>query len=145
MQELPLWPVNPGLESHSDQEFRAKRAGLRSKRNLVMNLRNGKKEGSQSWQVPTPVFLVPEDVSRFPLFPPLPPKLSKKTKFRGTGVAPSVERPTSAKVMISWFVGSSPASGSMLSARNLEPALDSVSPSLSVPSPLSLCLPLSQK
>ena len=50
----------------------------------------------------------------------------------------------SAQVMISQFVSSSPASGSVLMARSLEPALDSVSPSLSVwPSPnhtLSLSL-----
>ena len=45
----------------------------------------------------------------------------------------SVKRPTSAQVMISWFVSSSPASGSVLTAQSLEPALDSVSPSLSAP------------
>ena len=38
---------------------------------------------------------------------------------------------TSAQVMISRFTSSSPASGSGLTARNLEPASDSVSPSLS--------------
>ena len=47
----------------------------------------------------------------------------------------SAERPTLAQVMISWSVGSSPASGSVLTAWNLEPASDSVSLSLS----LSLC------
>ena len=62
---------------------------------------------------------------------------------RGTWGAQSVEleRPTSAQVMISRFVGSSPASGSVLMARSPEPASDSVSPSL-CPSPahaLSLC------
>ena len=51
---------------------------------------------------------------------------------RGTWVAQSVEHPTSsAQVMISQFVGSSPASGSVLTAQSLEPALDSVSPSVS--------------
>ena len=50
---------------------------------------------------------------------------------RGTGVAQSVERLTLAQVMISRFVGSSPVSGSVLTARSLEPAPDSVSPSLS--------------
>ena len=45
-------------------------------------------------------------------------------------MAQSVERPTSAQVMISQFVGSSPASGSMRTAQGLEPASDSVSPSL---------------
>ena len=54
----------------------------------------------------------------------------------------SLEDPTSAQVMISRFVGSSPASGSVPTARGLEPASDSVSPSL-CPSPahtLSLSL-----
>ena len=46
-------------------------------------------------------------------------------------VAQSVEPLTSAWVMISWFVGSRPASGSVLTAQSLEPALDSVSLSLS--------------
>ena len=40
-------------------------------------------------------------------------------------------------------MGLSPASGSVLTARSLEPASDSVSPSLSAPSPLMLCLSLS--
>ena len=57
-------------------------------------------------------------------------------KDRGTWVAQLVERPTSTQVMISWFVSSCPASGSGLTAQNLEPALDSVSPSLSAPPPL---------
>ena len=48
-----------------------------------------------------------------------------------------------AQVMISWFVGSSLMSGSLLKAPSLEPTLDSVSPSLSAP-PL-LALFLSQK
>ena len=48
-------------------------------------------------------------------------------------MAQSVERPTSAQVMISWTVSSSPASGSVLTAQSLEAASDSVSP------PLSLC------
>ena len=58
-------------------------------------------------------------------------------------MAQSVERPTSAQVMISWFVGSSPASGSVLTAQSLEPAWDSVSPSLSAPPSLVLCLSVS--
>ena len=58
----------------------------------------------------------------------------------GAWVAQSVKRPTSAQVMICRSVGSSPASGSVLTARNLEPASDSVSPSLSDPPLLSLCL-----
>ena len=60
-------------------------------------------------------------------------------------MAQSVERPTSAQVMISQFVSSSPESGSMLTAQSLELALDSVSPSLSGPPPLVLCLSLSLK
>ena len=54
----------------------------------------------------------------------------------GTWVAQSVELPTLAQVIIS-----------VLTAQSLDPALDSVSPSLS-PSPahtLSLCLPLKNK
>ena len=47
-------------------------------------------------------------------------------------MAQSVERPISAQVMISRFVGSSPASGSVLTAQGLDPASDSVSPSLSL-------------
>ena len=58
-------------------------------------------------------------------------------------VALSVKRPTLAQVMISRFVGSSPASGSVLTAQSLEPASDSVSPSLSAPPLLTLCLSLS--
>ena len=46
-------------------------------------------------------------------------------------MAQSVERPTSAQVMISQFMSSSPTSGSVLTAQSLEPALDSVPPSLS--------------
>ena len=58
-------------------------------------------------------------------------------------MAQLVERPTSAQVMISWFVSSSPALGSQLTTQSLEPASDSVSPSLSAPPPtyaLSLSL-----
>ena len=55
-------------------------------------------------------------------------------------MAQSVERPTSAQVMISRSVGLSPASGSVLTAQSLEPVSDSVSPTLSAPSPLALCL-----
>ena len=58
-------------------------------------------------------------------------------------MALSVKCLTSAQVMISWFVGLSPALGSVLTAQSLEPASDSVSPSL-CPSP-ALTLSLSQK
>ena len=50
---------------------------------------------------------------------------------------------TSARVMISRSVSSSPASGSVLMARSLEPASDPVSPALSAPPPLTLSLSLS--
>ena len=63
----------------------------------------------------------------------------------GAGVAQSVGRPTSARVMISPSVSASPASGSVLTAQSLESASDSVSPSLSGPPPFMLCLSLSQK
>ena len=58
--------------------------------------------------------------------------------LRGTWVPQSVKRPTSAQVMISWFVSLSPALGSLLSAW---------SPPLSLPFPclLSISLSLSQK
>ena len=62
---------------------------------------------------------------------------------RGAWVAQSVECPTLAQVIMSRFVDSSPASGSVLTVRNLEPASDSVSPSLSAPPLLTLCLSLS--
>ena len=60
-------------------------------------------------------------------------------------VAQSIKCPTSAQVMISQLMGLSPASGSVLTAQSLEPALDSVSLSLSAPSLLTLCLSLFQK
>ena len=52
--------------------------------------------------------------------------------MRGDWVAQSVERPTSARGMISQFVGFSSLSGSVLTAQSLEPASDLVSPSLSL-------------
>ena len=69
--------------------------------------------------------------------------LSQKINKRwGAWVAQSVERPTSAQVMISQLVSSSPASGCVLTAQSLESALDSVSPSLSTPPLLMLSLTL---
>ena len=60
-------------------------------------------------------------------------------------MAPLVKCLTSAQVMISRFVGSSPTSGSVLTAQSLEPASDSVSPSLSLSALplLMLCLSVS--
>ena len=60
-------------------------------------------------------------------------------------MAQSVKRPTSVQVTISWFVGSSPVSGSVLTAQSLEPVLDSVSPSVSAPPLLALSLSLNNK
>ena len=51
---------------------------------------------------------------------------------------------TSAWVMISRFVGLSPTSGSVLTAQSLEPASDSVSPSLPAPPLLAVCFSLSK-
>ena len=62
---------------------------------------------------------------------------------RGTWVAQLVNCLTSAQVMISQFVSSSPTSGSVLTAQSLEPTSDSVSPSLSAPPQLALALSLS--
>ena len=70
---------------------------------------------------------------------------------KGIWVAQFVKRLTLAQVTISLFVslspasGSSPMSGSVLMAQSLEPASDSVSPSLSAPPLLTLCLSFSQK
>ena len=55
-----------------------------------------------------------------------------------------VKHPTSAQVMISQLVGSNPASGSVLTSQRLEPASDSVSPSLSLPLPHSCSVSLSK-
>ena len=62
-----------------------------------------------------------------------------------TWVARLVKRPTSAQVMISGFVSLSPASGSVLTAQSLEPASDSVCPSLSAPPHHSHSVSLSLK
>ena len=69
----------------------------------------------------------------------------KCKNLRGAWVAQSVKRPTSAQVMISQSMSSSPASGSVLTAQSLEPVSDSVSPSLSAPPLFKFCLSLSQK
>ena len=62
----------------------------------------------------------------------------------GTWVTQPVKRLTLAQVMILRFVSSSPALGSVLTAWSLEPALESVTPSLSAPPLLMLCLCLSK-
>ena len=58
-------------------------------------------------------------------------------------MAQLVDCPTLAQVMISHFVGSSPESGSVLTAQSLEPASDSVSSSLLAPALLIHILSLS--
>ena len=67
-----------------------------------------------------------------------------RRRGRGAWVAQSVEGPTWAQVMVSWCMGSSPVSGSVLTAQSLEPVSDSVSPSLALTLPcscsVSLCL-----
>ena len=62
----------------------------------------------------------------------------------GAWGAQSVERPTSAQVMMSHSVSLSPASGSVLTAQSLEPTSDSVSPPLSAPPLLMLSLSVSK-
>ena len=71
-------------------------------------------------------------------------KMLNKGHVRGAWVAQSVEHPTSAQVMISQFVGPSPASGSVLTAPSLEPASGSMCPSLSIP-PHSCSVSVSKK
>ena len=58
-------------------------------------------------------------------------------------MAQSIKELTSAQVMSSQFVGSSPALGSVLTAQSPELALDSVSLSL-CPSPAGVCVSISQ-
>ena len=66
--------------------------------------------------------------------------------FLDVWVAQSVKPPTSAQVMTSQSLSLSPMSGSVLTAQSLEPASDSVSPSLSLPLPThALSLSVSQK
>ena len=71
-------------------------------------------------------------------------KALAKFKPRGAWVAQSVECLTAAQVVISQSMGSSPVLGSVLTAQSLEPASDSVSPSLCDPAP-TRTLSLSQK
>ena len=64
----------------------------------------------------------------------------KGTDLRGAWAAQSVECLTTAQVVILRFVRLSPTSGSVPAAPSPEPASDSVSPSLSAPPLLVLCL-----
>ena len=72
-------------------------------------------------------------------------KYSHKNDYKWCLGASQLKHPTLAQVVISQFVSSSPASGSVPTAQSLEPASDSVSRSLSAPPLLMLCLSLSQK
>ena len=65
-----------------------------------------------------------------------------KDKYGGAWVAQLDKRQTLAQVMVSWSVSLSPTSGFVLTAQSLEPASDSVFPSLSdlLPLMLMLCL-----
>ena len=69
----------------------------------------------------------------------------KRSVFWGAWVAQSVECPTSAQIMTSQFMSLSPTSGSVLTARSLETALDSVSPSLSLLFPHSCSVSLKKR
>ena len=69
---------------------------------------------------------------------------NQEGKEGGAWVAQTVKHPTSAQVMISRFEGSSPVLGSVLTAQSLEPALESVSPSLSAPASLTHFLSLTK-
>ena len=66
-----------------------------------------------------------------------------KLCFRGTWVAQTVKCLTLAQVTISWFMNLNPKSGSVLTVWSLEPASDSLSPSLSDGPPLEFSLSLS--
>ena len=87
-------------------------------------------------------FCVSLSLSAYPPAHTLGLSLSLKNKInRGAWVAQSVGRPTWAQVMISRLMSLSPSLASVLTAQSLEPASDSVSPSLSLlPPPLSLSL-----
>ena len=88
--------------------------------------------------VSTEPALDPLSLSLYPS-PPLTHALSslsnklKKTQSQGAWVAQLVKHPTLAQVMISYFMSLSPTSGSVLTSQSLDPALDSMSPSLSAP------------
>ena len=79
------------------------------------------------------------------ILPSLPPPSPSRKKhedysYRNWPWGAWVKRLTSAQLMISQFVSSSPASGFVLTAQSQDLASDSVSPSLSAPPLLSLSL-----
>ena len=65
--------------------------------------------------------------------------------YGGIWVSQLVKHLAPAQVIISHFLGSSPPSGSVRTAQSLEPALDSMSPSLSLPLPNSCSVSLKNK
>ena len=69
----------------------------------------------------------------------------KSVESGGAWVAQWVKHLTSAQVTILQFASSSPASGCVLTAQSLEPALNAVSPCLSTPPLLVLSLSVSLK
>ena len=89
---------------------------------------------STNWPTQAPletVFLIPFLKEFVLLLLKYSTSFIKNKIYRGTWVPQSVERPTSAQVMISQFVDSSPVSGPVLTAESLKSASDSGSPSLS--------------
>ena len=90
-----------------------------------------------SGSVLTAQSLKPASDSVSPLSLPFPRShsvsLCLKNCHWGAWVAQSLGRPTSAQVVIPWFVSSSPMLGSVLTAQSLKPVSDSVSHSLSAP------------
>ena len=119
MFDLPL------IKSYSQFFFKATQTSMSTK---VIKRKKGRCTSKLFFQGPW----VPENT------------IFKMVILRGTWVAHMVKRPTLAQVMISRFMGSSRASSSALTVQSLEPAGDSVSPSLSDPRPLTPCLSLSK-
>ena len=70
---------------------------------------------------------------------------SFKDECCGAWGAQLIKRPTLAQVMISRYMGSSPAWGSVLTAQSLKPASDSVPLSLPLPHSCSVSLCLKTK
>ena len=68
----------------------------------------------------------------------------KNSSRQGAWVAQSVKRLTLAQVVVSWFMSPNPTWGSVLTAQSLEPASDSVSPSLPFLCSCSVSLSLSK-
>ena len=62
--------------------------------------------------------------------------IKSKDILGGLSDSQSVKHLTLAQLMISWFVSLSPTGVSVVTTQSLEPALDSVPPSLSAPHPL---------